>query len=383
MTPLRLVVVTRRYWPQVSGMAVWLDNLSQELHRLGIRVTVLTPRWQRDWPAELDDRGVRVIRPANAPHGGLGTFHYVRSLTRWLRNHQSHCDAFYVTGLGHELRASLAASAQRIPVVVQPETVAEVRSRASLRGSLFFRQWRSAAAYVAVSPLVSDSLRQSGINAARVHSIDIGVPPPPPRDEKRKQTARRELAEADPQLAVAADAKLVLFTGELRPENDLESLVLAWREVAYRFPTARLWLVGAGPQRDALVTRIRGLGLGGSVALVGRFDTIVDFYQAADLFVHPGPRETPSVSLIEALAAGLPVIVADAPGHRAVVGNQALLVPPANLVALTQAMLDMLLSKRRARQLGQAGYLAASERFSLSAVAAQHVELLQSLVRQR
>ena len=101
------------------------------------------------------------------------------------------------------------------------------------------------------------------------------------------------------------------------------------KPIARRRPDARLWLVGEGSLRSALRRRIEGLNLGGRVVLVGVFDQVDELLAAADLFVRPTLEAGTSLALLEAMAAGLPVVASDIPGHREWIadGRDGLLAP--------------------------------------------------------
>ena len=115
----RLVLVTRRFWPLVGGAETVMANLAAELAARGVGVTLLTARWQNDWPAELTYRGEPVVRVPNPALRGWGTWRYMKAIDRWLRENRDSYDLVYVSMLKHDAYAALGAVAGSGPVVLR------------------------------------------------------------------------------------------------------------------------------------------------------------------------------------------------------------------------------------------------------------------------
>ncbi len=105
--------------------------------------------------------------------------------------------------------------------------------------------------------------QELGIDRRRIHRISNGVNLLPARSPAIKTAARRALAGVNEDLRVPANQPVALCIGQLHPDNAWEVVIRAWKQVAEQWPYARLWLVGDGPQREALYRRIRDCGPGG------------------------------------------------------------------------------------------------------------------------
>jgi glycosyltransferase involved in cell wall biosynthesis len=114
------------------------------------------------------------------------------------------------------------------------------------------------------------------------------------------------------------DATVLISTRSLEPNYGIANLVAAFSEVAQEDTTLRLILAGDGSLRDSIVRDIERRGLGGYVTCPGRLDekALPIWYGAADLYVSASRCDGSSISLLEAMACGLPVIVHERYGNR-------------------------------------------------------------------
>ncbi|NNE07551.1 MAG: glycosyltransferase [Gemmatimonadetes bacterium] len=105
-------------------------------------------------------------------------------------------------------------------------------------------------------------------------------------------------------------------------------------------PTTRLWIIGAGPLREALAREARDHGVADSVEFFGQRSDLAPFYDSMDLFVLPSRYEATSLALLEAMASGVPVVSTRIAGVADVIedGVNGLLVPPGDAPSLASAI---------------------------------------------
>jgi len=110
-----------------------------------------------------------------------------------------------------------------------------------------------------------------------------------------------------------ADVRVLLFVGRLEAQKDPLRLLDAFVRIRAREPRARLAVVGAGSLRSTLDAAVAAEGLGGEVALLGALnrDRVVAMLQGADVFLLTSAFEGMPISVLEALACGLPVVAPD------------------------------------------------------------------------
>ena len=386
MTPPQLVLVTQRFWPLVGRAAKVMANLAAELASRKLEVTVLTPRWQSQWPAEIAYRGVPVVRLANPPTRGRAAIGYMASVARWLRQNQNRYDLIYVSMLKHDAYAALAAARRRVPVVLRAERSGRLGDCLwqldANCGRRLKQRCIKADALIGPSRPIERELIAAGYPRPRIHYLSNGVPIPPEGNAKTKAAARAAFAAVNPRLTMPQGVPLAVYAGRLHEAKGLAELVAAWEPICARWPNARLWLAGEGPCQAQLIEQIDARNLSGRVVLAGVFDSTDELLAAADLLVSPGREDGMSLSLLEAMAAGLPVVATDIPGNRDFVadGRHGLLVPAADVDSLSAAVHRLLDEPELAARLGAAARDRAKRRFSLAGMAAEHLRLFEALL---
>ncbi len=121
-------------------------------------------------------------------------------------------------------------------------------------------------------------------------------------------------------------------------------LVSAMREVVARFPRARLLIAGEGQTKDALVSQARSLGIENNVTIIDELEDTRDALSAMDIFVLPSLEEGLGLALMEAMAAGIPVIGSDIGGIRTLICDRhsGLLTRPKDPQSIAQAIIYLL-----------------------------------------
>lgn len=391
---LRVVLVIRRFWPLVGGAEVLVSRLAAGLQARGATVTVLTPNWQPDWPAEIEDHGFRVVRLAPPAPNPWGAWRYMQRLARWFEQHRGQFDVVCVSTLRHDAYAVLSVALKdNFPVVLRSERAGAMGDchwqLEAFCGQRLKRRCNKAAALIAPSPAVQRELIAAGYPRPRIHYISKGVAIPnepvvrrsAQRDDPLQTEAREALVDAAPALTLPAHAPLAVYVGPLVQHKGLKTLVAAWPKVLNRCPSARLWLVGEGALRGQLVQWIDQRNLSGRVVLAGVFDDVEDVLRAADVFVLPSFDEDLSLALLEAMAQGLPVIASDLPGNRAVIEDRlhGRLTPAGDSSALAGAISEMFDKPEMASQWSEQARQRVVHDYSLDQMVERHWQLFHEV----
>ena len=122
MKALRIVIITRRFWPLVGGAERVMSNLASYFRSMGHDVHLLTAKWESHWPTNFLHRDFNVTRLPHPSLKGWGTIRYMHALNRWLRNHRDQIDAVVVSMLKHDAYAAISAlSSTNIPIILRAE----------------------------------------------------------------------------------------------------------------------------------------------------------------------------------------------------------------------------------------------------------------------
>ncbi|MGB9623789.1 MAG: glycosyltransferase [Phycisphaerae bacterium] len=156
-------------------------------------------------------------------------------------------------------------------------------------------------------------------------------------------------------LGVPEGVPLVLWVGRMDPVKGLDELIQACAMLRERLPIHVL-LAGEGTYESAVRRRIAVLGASSFVHRLGRRDDVAALLATADLFAFPSRSEGLPTALMEAMAAGKPIVTTDAPGCRDLIrhGQTGLTVPVGDARALADAMARLLDDADLSRRLGAA-----------------------------
>lgn len=207
---------------------------------------------------------------------------------------------------------------------------------------------------------------------SRVVVIENGVDPAEAASAEEGAAARRALG-------IGPAEPVVLFVGRLVEQKAPEVFVRAALAVRQAWPEAVFLLAGEGPLRPALEGEIRRASAERSIRLLGYRDDAARLYAGAEVFVLPSRWEGFSYTVLEAMAAGVPVVAGRLPCMREAVGECGILVPTDDPQALADAVLSLLAGRESARRLGAAGRERVRTLFTLERQVARLGELYRSL----
>jgi glycosyltransferase involved in cell wall biosynthesis len=266
-------------------------------------------------------------------------------LLRRLRPHVVHTHTAKAGVLGR-----VAARLAGVPVVVHTYHGHVLRSYFGPVQNAVFRGaerllGRTTDALVAVSESVKDDLVVLGVaDAAKIRVVPLGL-------ELGGLTGALPRGRLRAQSGAPESAPLIGIVGRLAPIKDLPCFLAAAARLRGAAPAARFAVVGDGEERAALEAEARRLGLDGAVHFHGWQREMAHVYGDLDVVVNCSRNEGTPVALIEALAAGRPVVATRVGGTPDLLGRGAhgLLVPPGDPAALADAIMDVLRSPEAAR----------------------------------
>src|SRR5262249_4177146 len=167
-------------------------------------------------------------------------------------------------------------------------------------------------------------------------------------------------------LGLGADDFVILLVARLDYLKDHATAVRTLERVARSRPDARLVLVGEGPERPKIEDQVRRLGVAAGVRFLGLRQDVARLLRATDLFLLTSVSEGIPLTVLEAMAAGLPVVATRVGGLAEVVvdGETGLLAPPGDDAALAGAVLRLAADPGARRRMGRRGQERAHTVFS-------------------
>lgn len=236
--------------------------------------------------------------------------------------------------------------------------------------------WALTDAVIAVS---EDARREllvhNRIDARKVHVVLNAV-------DTSAYALRADARVSRADLGVPADVPVVGTVGRLSPEKDHATLLLAFKALRDAGSPAHLVIVGGGPLEGTLKAQVDALAIGDAVHLPGFRTDVSDLLPLFDVYVLPSRMEGVSLTLLEAMAAGLPVVATHVGGNPEVVveGVTGCLVEPGEPALLAAALGSLLASPSRRLAMGTRGRERAHEQFDIVRLVDDHVQLYERLL---
>ena len=229
---------------------------------------------------------------------------------------------------------------------------------------------------------VSEAERQDFLNAGfgppeRLRLVRHGI------DAGRFRDVVVDRATQRAALRVPADASLISTICRLYRPRDFDTLLSGFAMVRAESPRAHLLIVGDGPYRQRIESRIDQLDLAPYVTLAGFRRDIPEILAVSDVFVLSTARwEALGLTILEAMASQVPVVASEVGGIKEAVSDQVtgILVPPRQPGALSAALLDLLANEHKAKMMGEKGRQRVEELFTLERMSLETMAVYESLL---
>ncbi|PKL94124.1 MAG: hypothetical protein CVV20_00190, partial [Gemmatimonadetes bacterium HGW-Gemmatimonadetes-1] len=341
---------------EMGGMERMVVALSRELARRGWTVGVICTRDEGELAAGLRLDGIAV---SVLPVGGAASWLGPRAIIDQFR--ASRPDVVH-SHSGFWLRAMVAASRARVGARVH--TVHGLHQQEPWWGTAEkFLAARLSGAIACVSPPLADYLSEScRVPRSRLHQIPNGI------DVARFAAARR--GQLRHRLGLSPNAFVLGTVARLAPIKNLELSFGPLAQLVASGIDAHFVIAGDGPTRAELAATAGRMGVGARVHFLGMVDDPTTVLPELDLFLITSHAEGTSLSLLEAMASGLPCVATAVGGNPEVLADGAAgrLIPANDADALASALQDLIASPAERNRLGSAGQRRAQQRYSLHAM---------------
>jgi glycosyltransferase involved in cell wall biosynthesis len=281
-------------------------------------------------------------------------------------------DVVHTHGYKADLYGYIAARREKKPVVATCHNWRDVGSALRLYNRLDRMALKRFDAIAAVSETVAEKLRLAGVPAGRIRTVPNGI------DVHAFDDASARSASS------LSEGPVIGVVARLDLQKGFAYLFEAVRGLSESHPGLRVMIVGEGPDRAAIDTMIRSLGLENRVTLAGQREDMPAVYAAMNIFVLPSLNEGLPMTVLEAMAASLPVIATRVGAIPAVIadGNTGLLVEPGDVPGLRSAIDRLLADSGLRRRLGQQARAHVLENYTSEIMARRYLELYDQVLGQ-
>lgn len=362
---MRILLACPYAWDAPGGVQVHVGQLAARLRDKGHEVLVLAPSSSR--PAEpfvrVTGRPIRITyNESVAPIAPTPrAYRLARIAAAEFRPDVVHVHEPFVPG-----PSMFTVLSSQAPVVATFHAYADRSRLLSLAAPALRKVWRRLSVRIAVSQAAADfvggPMRDRGALRIVPNGADVEM-----------------FASARP--AELAEGRRILFVNRLDPRKGFRVMVDAFRALAAERRDVILVVAGDGAERTAL--QELSIEMRSRVVMLGNVphEDLPPYHAAVEVFCAPSTgRESFGIVLVEAMAAGLPVIASDIPGYREVVRDdvEGILVPPRDPEALARSLGRVLDDADLAKRLGEAGRQRA-QRYSWDTVAGEIEEIYREV----
>jgi glycosyltransferase involved in cell wall biosynthesis len=356
------------------GAENMLVALARGLSQLGCRCIIGVLRDSRFHHSEIGEHAAQQgLSVEIIPCNGRWDWKAVVAIRGLLGKHR--VDLLHTHGYKSDFYAYAATWPNRVPLLATshnwPSKRRTMRAYAALDRLILGRFDK----VIVVSDVVSATLRRWGVASKRIFTIFNGV------DIERFRTAVPALRNE----RIPLDHSLVGFVGRLVPDKGGEFLLRAAKTVLNNHPKTTFVLVGEGPSRRQWQALTAALGIDAHVVFAGVRDDMPAVYASLDIVVLPSLIESMPMCLLEAMAAGKPVIATRVGMIPKLIisGETGLLVNAGRSDELSVSIVRLLEDRELGRRLGESGRSRVDQMFSAQSMAKSYMTQYKQVLANR
>jgi glycosyltransferase involved in cell wall biosynthesis len=370
---IHVAMVIQDYLPVGGGAERQIASLAPFLHRNGVKISILTRRY----PGMIKFERINAVPVHRLPSLGPKPIASLTfTISAIVKLFKLRPDILHSHGLLSPATIAIAAKkVLKIPIVAKILRGGKVGDLDRIENKPFTRLRstgirRNIDRFISISSEIEAELSQFGIPAEKLVQIPNGVDTFKftPLIAIEKISLRQSLN--------LLSGPIVIYTGRLAPEKNIDQLINVWNNIQAQFPQAQLLILGTGE----LEKDLRRMAMP-SIRFIGYTDNVATYLQAADIFVLPSQTEGLANSLLEAMATGLAVIATSVGGAPDVIAHEknGWLIEPNQPAALNNALLQLLADSTLRENFGQRARQTILLNFNLPVIATKLHDLYSQL----
>lgn len=370
----RILLVVDGYYPTIGGTELQVELVAAAFQARGHQVEVLAPWMHPERPQVEMIRGVKTTRIDYPRIKGIGAVILMLKFLWWIWRHRNSYDAIHV----HMVKNLGAAMGMAKPFLASKIMAAKISGAWEFEGgildpalrhrlpwSLMNYFVRKLDYFQTISDYTRERLLDAGYPADKIVMIRNGLPIADFQNARRSRAATH-------------DVVTLGYAGRLEPVKGVDILIAACGELKRRgLDNFELDIAGVGRQDKNLAAQAQKLGISEQVRFLGGIHDMPGFMADIDIYVQPSHQEGLPNSVMQAMAAGLPVV------GTAVSGNIDLIVPDQNgylspaadAFAMADNLQRLIESETLRADFGKASFAAIQGTYALDTVLDQLTEL--------
>lgn len=383
---MNILMVTERYIPIWGGAENQLRQLAPHLEDKGCRVEIVTRRWHSEMTRQETIDGISVHRLGIPGNSWFATTAFVLSLVFFFLRDKNNVAVYHSHGA-----VNMGALCHLIAFLQRKKNVAKIASAGKIpalnhtfSGRLFLAMFKRSHAIICMTDEIRSELQEIRTPEESIFRITNGV------DGIRfSRYSENQRLKWKVEQGLKATSRVVLFSSRIVTGKGLDVLVAAWEDVYEQYPECWLFIVGSGKdQPNSIESQMQVLVKKKKlqqVRFVGETDAPENYLGVADLFVFPSRHEGFPNALMEAMAAGLPVIASRIGGVTDLVQAEVngILFESGNSVDLSRQMIEYLGQPDLLSKIGQQARLDVLAKYSFPSIASQYMTLYDELLGER
>jgi glycosyltransferase involved in cell wall biosynthesis len=399
MRPLKICIFTETYYPEVGGGETQARALAESLVANGFSVILITRRSNSSFKRIECVGSVVVYRLPPAGKGHLKKWGLLFTSLPALIKLRRQYDLIFVSG--YRVIGTIAVLVSNLlgkACILKADSLGEMSgtffrdglAKVRLSPSFFpFRLFlflrnkilKHANLFVAISSEVEKELLSHSVNPGDIqiipNSVDTKKFHPVSNDEKLKLRIK---------LGLPRNHIILIYTGRLVSYKGLPLLLDVWQKIRHKYNNVNLLLVGSGSLdihncESNLKEFVKQHGLQESVCFAGALENVHYYLQASDIFVFPTLREAFGISLIEAMACGLPVVSTHVGGIKDILQQRynGLVAKPGNFQEFYDSLDALINDTLLSNSLGKEARQTAENKYSTRIVTQGYIEIFKNL----
>ncbi len=395
--PLRIAVFTDNFYPELSGISDSIMTTCQQFGNLGHHVIIFAPKATKNEfnvakiPQNEVDLGknVEIKRLPSLPFPGSPTRQSRIAIPLFFRNaillkkiqpHVIHIHLMFGAGL----EGIMIAKALNIPLIGTNHTpITEftpylLKSKiVNMLGQKYVSWLYNQCRFIsAPSQSIITEMKDHGFNrSSQVISNPIKTNQFALPSTEQKNSAKKKFGLSE---------KTIIYTGRLAREKHIDILINAVAEIRKSIPEINLIITGVGDNENNLREQVKNLHLDNNIKFFGYLDlkSLIELHYAAEMFAIASTAEAQCISMLQAMAAGLPVVAARARGLPEYINPEiGLLAEPFNINDFTKQILILFQNKKKLITMGKAAHLFA-QKYSVEKIAKMWEKIYQKEIKQ-